>query len=411
VRILILSNLYPPVVRGGYEVECRDVVEHLRAEHEVTVLASRHGREDCPPDDPVLRELPWLRPNNLRDSLMAAPDALRAARVVRRALARVRPDVIYVWNGAAVPSAAISALLTSGIPTVFRVCEYWFGTLYSTDVFTRHLTPGERGLRGLWARAMRAANRLPGLRLDLARPLPAAVCWNSEWVRAATPVPPPVRAVHEAVVIPSNARTGEMAQVRRAPEPGRVLFVGRLEEQKGAWVVVRALGALAARGHRTATLTLVGPGDAPERDALARLAEELGVADRVRLTGPLRGAALEDEIAAAAAWVVPSVWDEPAPLTCTEAALARVPAVFSRVGGIPEMFREGEQALFFARGDHEGCAAALAEALEGGEAVQARVARAFERGRELSFGPYVAAMDRFLHDGVRVLQEVGGASS
>jgi hypothetical protein len=84
--------------------------------------------------------------------------------------------------------------------------------------------------------------------------------------------------------------------------------------------------------------------------------------------------------------------------------------VFSRVGGIPEMFREGEQALFFARGDHQGCAAALAEALAGGEAVQSRVARAFERGRELSFGPYVAAMDRFLCDGVRALREGGAAT-
>jgi glycogen synthase len=96
VRILVLSNLYPPVVRGGYEVECRDVVEHLRRTHEVTVLASRYGREEVPPGDTVLRELPWLRPNDLRDSVMAAPHALRGARVVRRTLARVRPDVIYV---------------------------------------------------------------------------------------------------------------------------------------------------------------------------------------------------------------------------------------------------------------------------------------------------------------------------
>lgn len=408
MRILVLSNLYPPVVRGGYEVECRDVVEHLRRSHEVTVLASVHGREACPPDDPVLRELPWVRPNVLRDSLLAAPDALRATRTVRRTLARVRPDAIYVWNGAGMPSATIAALLASGVPTLFRVCEYWFGGLFSADVFSRHLVPGERGLRGAWARAMRAANRLPGLRLELAGDLPAAVCWNSEFVRAAAPAPAPIRAVHEAIVIPSNARTAELAGLPRAPQAGRVLFVGRLEEQKGAAVVVRAVAELKRSGE-AATLALVGPGDDAERDALVRLAADLGVADRVRLTGPLRGRALEDEIAAAAAWVVPSVWDEPAPLTCTEAALARVPAVFSRVGGIPEMFREDEEALFFARADHLGCAAALAGALRDDAAVQARVARAYERGQELSFGPYLAAMDRFLADGVAALTRGRGA--
>ena len=140
-----------------------------------------------------------------------------------------------------------------------------------------------------------------------------------------------------------------------------------------------------------------------ERDALVGLARELGVADRLRLTGPLNGAALESEIVEASAWVVPSVWDEPAGMTCIEAGLARVPGIFSRVGGITELFAE-DQALFFERGDHEGCAAALEEALDGGEQVDARVARAFERGQELSFGPYLAAMDEFLTEGLAAVR-------
>jgi len=41
LRILVVSNLFPPVVRGGYEMICADAVEHLRERHEVTVLTGR----------------------------------------------------------------------------------------------------------------------------------------------------------------------------------------------------------------------------------------------------------------------------------------------------------------------------------------------------------------------------------
>ena len=44
MRILIVSNLYPPHYEGGYEVRCAQVAEALtRAGHDVCVLTSRHG--------------------------------------------------------------------------------------------------------------------------------------------------------------------------------------------------------------------------------------------------------------------------------------------------------------------------------------------------------------------------------
>jgi glycosyltransferase involved in cell wall biosynthesis len=405
VRILVLTNLYPPVVRGGYEVECRGVVEHLRRDHDVVVLASRHGREQCPAGDPVRRELPWVRPNVLRDSLLAGPDSLRAARIVRRVLDEVRPELIYVWNGAGMPNAAIAVLQDSGVPVAFRVCEHWFGRLYADDVFTRHLTPGETGLRGLWARGMRAFNRLPGLRVDPGRPRPAAVSWNSEHLREAAGMPRAVRAVHEDVTLPAVPGTEPLDGLARAPAtPSRILFAGRLEAFKGPQVAIRALAVLRERHGLEAELVLAGEGEPGRAEELAALARELGVGDHVRLPGRLAGEAFRAEVAAASAWVVPSVWDEPAGLVCTEAALARVPVVLSQAGGLPEMLRPDEHALAFARDDHEGCAASLAAILRGGEEVDARVERAYARGHELSFGPYVTAMDAFLADAVRLLR-------
>ena len=80
-----------------------------------------------------------------------------------------------------------------------------------------------------------------------------------------------------------------------------------------------------------------------------------------------RGELGPDGIAAlletAHALVVPSIWEEPAGLVCVEAALARVPIVASRSGGIPELVRDRLDGLLFSRGDAEQCAELLAETL------------------------------------------------
>ena len=91
-------------------------------------------------------------------------------------------------------------------------------------------------------------------------------------------------------------------------------------------------------------------------------------------------------------------------MTCVEAVLCRVPAVLSRVGGNPELLADETEVLFHDGGDADGCAAALARTLPGGPEVQARVDAAFARGRQLSFGPYLEAMDDFFDAGLAALR-------
>ena len=44
MRILVISNLYPPHALGGYEQRCRETVESLRQRgHSVQVLCSSYG--------------------------------------------------------------------------------------------------------------------------------------------------------------------------------------------------------------------------------------------------------------------------------------------------------------------------------------------------------------------------------
>jgi glycosyltransferase involved in cell wall biosynthesis len=394
-RILVVSNLFPPAVRGGYEVECATVVEHLRSRHRVLVLTSTEGKTGADEAD-VIRRLPFVGPSRVR-SLLAPLDAVHGARTARRALASFEPDLVYVWNGASIPQAALRVMETSGVPVAYRICEHWFGRLYRSDRFMRHLEPGERGLRGVWARFMRLLNRLPGLRLDASRAVPVAVCWNSEALRRLSGVPPTADVRLDRVVHPATRRGEAFDGIPRAPASDPLIaYIGRIDEHKGTSVAYEGLAALREDHGIPARLAVAGTGDERYLAGLRRLAAELGIAEAVEERGQLDLDGLVQLLGAAHAVVVPSVWEEPAGLVIVEAALARVPVVASRVGGIPELLRDGSDALLFAPGDAGACAGALARTLRDREATATRVESAYKAVQAFRLPAYLERMDEFL---------------
>src|SRR5215213_1056860 len=133
----------------------------------------------------------------------------------------------------------------------------------------------------------------------------------------------------------------------------RVLFVGRLAPQKG----VRALVAAAALiEHPSAQVLLVG--DGPEREALERDAERIGVDDRVRFLGFFAHDRLPAAMAHADLLVLPSVYEELGTVLL-EAMYAGLPIVASRTGGIPDVIEDGSNGLLVEPGDPEALARAI----------------------------------------------------
>src|SRR2546429_1497517 len=96
MRVLIVSNLYPPVTFGGYEEECARVAEHLARRHDVLVLTSAPDGEEVTAQPAVRRELTFL-PGDAAGSRRAPGAALRGAEAARRAL-QWRPELVYAWN-------------------------------------------------------------------------------------------------------------------------------------------------------------------------------------------------------------------------------------------------------------------------------------------------------------------------
>jgi len=179
-----------------------------------------------------------------------------------------------------------------------------------------------------------------------------------------------------------------------APQPPRLLFVGRMVEKKGLAHLLAACSVLAQRGVAV-QCRLVGSG--PQEPLLRQQARTLGLDGRVEFRGP----ASQEEIASvhlpeASVFVQPCVIApdgdrDGIPTTLLEAMARGVPVVSTRLSGIPEAVPDGEAGLLVDPADVEALADAIALTLQDrGEtarrtlAARRHVARLFDARRNVS---------------------------
>jgi glycosyltransferase involved in cell wall biosynthesis len=397
MRILVITDLYPPISFGGYEMDCAALVEALRTRHDVVVLTSNLGRDGASPVSGVLRELPYLR-DSRAEVLRAPVAAASAAGTARRVLKHLTPELVYVSNAIRVPQAALCVALQAKVPMVYRLSELWFASsLYRGDRYLRYLYHQERGLRGHWGSLLRTVNRHPGLRVDPSRPSKAAISWCSEYLRSTVRLPPSMTPVLERTIYPGSRQGEAFARLTRRPH-GRptIAYVGRLTVPKGIEVAIRALAALRSRHGLDARLVVAGPGTNDSVRRLTTLANELAVGHRVELRGTLDTDGLTALLERCHAMVIPSVAPEAFPNVCLEGALARMPIVASRAGGIVEALHDAEHALLFTPGHVEECADALFATLTDPAAARARVQRAFVHAQRFTLDRYVTESEALI---------------
>jgi glycosyltransferase involved in cell wall biosynthesis len=164
-----------------------------------------------------------------------------------------------------------------------------------------------------------------------------------------------------------------------------VLTVGRLETLKRVDLLVRAASALPAR----ARVVVVGEGT--QKDALAALVREHGVAARVELRGRLDDDAVKDLYARCGA-VFYAPWDEDYGLVTLEAFHAGKPVVTTTDAGGPlEFVRDGETGLVAAP-EAAAVAAALTRLLDDPERARAMGAAARASVQGITWEAVIAAL-------------------
>jgi glycosyltransferase involved in cell wall biosynthesis len=172
----------------------------------------------------------------------------------------------------------------------------------------------------------------------------------------------------------------------------RLLFVGRLNAQKGIGLL---LEAVAKMRHRV-SIDVVG--DGTDRQALTTQAEQLGLGSRVQWHGALPQPKLLDFYRSATALVVPSR-DEGFGLVAVEAQLCETPVVAFASGGLADTIESGVTGYLIPPGDAVALATTL-DAVVGSEA-RHEVGKAGRQSALARFAPEsVARRYRTIYDSV-----------
>ena len=141
-------------------------------------------------------------------------------------------------------------------------------------------------------------------------------------------------------------------------EKNYLLTVGRFSKEKGHQILLAA--ACLLRRREVAGFCLHMVGDGPERQSLERYAAEKGLADIVAFEGYQSDPS--DYYKRAGLFILPSL-TEGFPNVLLEAASHGVPVISFDVGGIPEIFRNGEEAVLLSDHTPEALADAIRDYL------------------------------------------------
>jgi glycosyltransferase involved in cell wall biosynthesis len=181
-----------------------------------------------------------------------------------------------------------------------------------------------------------------------------------------------VSVIYNPVLVPQPAPAWNLRT------PGRTLFFGRVGPRKGTYDLLAAAATL----HGEPALSLYFGGDGEVDKASARAAE-LGVAQKVRFLGWVRGDAKRQALNDAMIYALPS-YNEGLPMSVLEAMAAGLPILTTPVGGIPEAVSDGVEGFLVEPGDVPALAARWRQLLDD-EALARRMGEAARRKVETSF--------------------------
>jgi glycogen(starch) synthase len=378
MRILTLTNLYPPHYLGGYELICYMVTNELRARgHHVHVLTSDHtvaGRT-VSPDANIERTLrihgfyghPWL--NIARLQRLEAYNN----KTLLDAIERHQPDLVYVWNMGGLSKSMVFTLQRLGIPVVFYLSDHWIARGFTSDVWLNWWN----GQAGIAKRALRKVAEFSRFRSLLQKTSPTnpakhtrfqRLYFCSKALRKLTAAAG-FEVMHGAVIYAPVDINRFHGVVQSESAPLRtLLWVGRLAPDKGVMTALKALRGI--KNQFTGELHIFGSGEAHYQKALREYVAEH------QLPVQFSSASMDempDIYRRHDALLFTSEWEEPFALTPLEAMATGMPVIGTTTGGSREIFRHRDNALTYTAGNSEELGERILE-LSSCSSLRARIA-------------------------------------
>ena len=363
MRILFLSNFFPPARPGGYTQWCHEVAERLAERgHNVGVLTSRYEQEKAPVGEQNIYrlfhlegDLDYYEPIHFftqwkkqhRENLACLENTVRD----------FAPDLIFVWGMWSL-SKALPALAERLLPgrVVYYLSDYWPVAL---DMHTTYWQlPARRWPIQLLKRvlskiamSMVAKESQPDLKLE------KVICVSNRvrdlLVEAGLPI-------EHACIIHGGTDIERFLDVRKRDyrsRPLKLLYAGQLVQHKGVHTAIEAMAKLVEE-LRTGQihLTLVGSGHPDYEAVLRELVDTSGLSDYITFHGPVSKDEMPALLQQFDILIFPSIYEEPLARMTQEAMVSGLVVIGTTTGGTKEILMDGETGFTFAPEDADGLA-------------------------------------------------------
>lgn len=400
MRLLFLSNLYPPHGQGGYEEWCQEVATHLRDRgHEVIVLTSRHASDDVETTDPswVRRELHLeMELVSLRNGIQFFTHRRQYERenlaTLRSYVNRFRPEAMVVWGMWNIVRS-VPVLAEQLLPgrVIYYIGDYWPTLPSQFEYYWKApaqywYTQLPKAVLGMAAHYILAQETLSKPRFE--RVVFPTLFMRNELVKRGMKPGESMVIYGAADTAPyvQNGYYGQSAPHQVANQSKTtLLYAGRIRSDKGVHLAIKALARLVQDyGIQDIELLIAGSGDHDYITFLQYLVRRHHLVEYVTFLGPQSKEAMPALYQQADIFLFTSVWQEPFGRVLIEAMAAGIAVVGSAVGGVTEILLDNETALTYPPGDAEKLAAQIA-----------RLVRTPELRQQLATAGKLVALERF----------------
>ncbi|MDR3575103.1 MAG: glycosyltransferase family 4 protein [Anaerolineaceae bacterium] len=354
MKFLFISDLYPPISKGGYEMRCKETVEAFNQRgHNSVVLTTKLNREKLGVEPNIYRLL-HSNPLHTADTNKKSFDLIRLQRrykqvkwaiqcrqnkIITENLANnVRPDIAFIWNMELLGVEPILAVQKHKIPTIYSIGEYWL--LELKKELCQDPNPIKRRYRAM----------ILGLsyfnQLDLSHMLVVSHAVKQLYV-ANSFVERDIRVIPRGIDSDLILNTNRLNNFKNNQKDKiRLVYVGRVVPEKAPDIAIQALGTLVQEmNQKNIYLDIIGSGTDQYILELRKIIAAHNLQDNVAFLGRMDHKELINRYCQYNALLFPARWEEPFSSSILEAMARGVPVIASKRGGALDIIRDGENGL------------------------------------------------------------------
>jgi glycogen synthase len=374
MRILVITNFYPPYAIGGMEHRCQETINLLRKRgHEVIVLTSTYGVSPQGVVDGMEYRLLALESDlmhyqPLRFFLNWWQDEKHNLRTFEYVLNKFKPDLVFIWGmwNLSHQLPYYAEKVWKG-PVVYSLANDWPAQPSIHESYWR-LPARHRVMKPLkYHVGNLALNYFNKSRKNIDLQFNHVICASralrDQLLKAGVPLQD-APVIYPGINLEQFSKNGLQRKETSALRLS-LLYAGSLVEHKGVHTAIEAMGHLSKEElDLNLKFTIVGSGHKSYENHIHTLVDKYRLHNKISFINQIPRDEMPDLMRISDVLLFPSIWEEPFSRVVLEAMASGLVVIGTETGGTKEILKHGETGLSFPPGDAGALARCVKQLIE-----------------------------------------------